>query len=618
MAERAPTAVLGISALYHDAAAALVVDGEVVAAAQQERFSRVKHDASFPIDAIASCLSLGDIAPDGLTAVAYYDKPLTTFLRIINSYVAAGPKGIRSFPAAMGEWSRRKLWTSYEIEKGVRSLGYEMPGQLLYAEHHVSHAAAAFFPSPFERAAILTMDGVGEWATSSVGLGEGDRVELLSEQRFPDSLGLLYSAFTSHCGFRVNSGEYKLMGLAPYGERRFVDQILDHLIHLGDDGSVTLDLRYFDFLAGKRMTNQRFDRLFGGPAREPESPITQRERDLAASIQAVIELAVLRSARTAHRLTGASDLVMSGGVALNCVANARLRDEGPFDQIWVQPAAGDAGSALGCAMWATHHILGVPRTTKLPDAMQGTYLGPAFDAGEIARSLERDGRPFTQVVDPVERAQRIAELVDAGAVVGLFQGRMEFGPRALGHRSILADARDPEAQRTLNLRVKHREGFRPFAPAVLAERASEYFDLQAPSPYMTFTAKVAIRQRRAPVRTRAVGDAAPDDLYSHIAETRSTIPAVTHVDHSARVQTVDAVAAPEFHRILQAFADRTGCPVLVNTSFNVRGEPIVGTPDDAYRCFMTTDLDWLVLEDCILSKVDQPPWTGEAAELQLD
>jgi carbamoyltransferase len=607
------TAILGISALYHDAAAALIIDGEIVAAAQQERFSRKKHDPAFPLDAIHYCLSEGGISPDGLRAVAYYDKPLTTFVRVMKSFVAAGPRSIRTFPRAMTEWANRKLWTSLEIEKGIRSLGYVMPEDLFYAEHHMSHAAAAFYPSPFERAAIVTMDGVGEWATSSIGLGRGRRVELLREQRFPDSLGLLYSAFTYHCGFRVNSGEYKLMGLAPYGEPVYVDRILEELVDLGDDGSMRMDLRYFDYLAGRKMTNRRFDALFDGPARTPESPITARECDLARSIQEVVERAVIGTARTARSLTDEPNLVLAGGVALNCVANGRLRREGIFDEIWVQPAAGDAGSALGCALWAHHQVLEQPRTPVVPDAMSGTYLGPAFSGDAIARDLEAAERPFVRIADPVARAERIADLLADGQVVGVFQGRMEFGPRALGHRSILADARDPEAQRTLNIRVKQREGFRPFAPAVLSEHASEWFDVAGPSPYMTFVEPVAAARwiEPAPAATGAA-------ITDVVAQVRSQIPAVTHVDRSARLETVDPQTAPAFHRILTAFHERTGCPVLVNTSFNVRGEPIVGTPDDAYRCFMTTDIDALLLEDCLLLRADQPPWTGPATELELD
>lgn len=608
-----PTAVLGISALYHDAAAALVVDGEVVAAAQQERFSRKKHDPAFPLDAIAYCLGEGDIAPDGLTAVAYYDKPLTTFTRVIKSYVAAGPKGIATFPKAMSEWSTRKLWTSLEIERGIRSLGWNMPKQLLYAEHHVSHAAAAFYPSPFERAAILTMDGVGEWATSSIGVGRGRTVELLREQRFPDSLGLLYSAFTYHCGFRVNSGEYKLMGLAPYGEPIYKDQILGELVDLSDDGSIRLNMKYFGFLAGRRMTNWNFESLFGGEARDPEAPITQRERDLARSIQEVVEEVVLRCARTARDLTGETNVVLAGGVALNCVATGRLRREGPFEQVWVQPAAGDAGSALGCALWAYHQVLEHPRTVPAIDGMSGSYLGPSYDGAAIATELDAAGRPYERLTDPDERADRVAVLLADGQVVAVLQGRMEFGPRALGHRSILADARNPDAQRTLNLRVKQREGFRPFAPAVMAEHASDWFDLEDDSPYMTFVEPVAEARLRTP---EPLGEGAL--LTDVVAQVRSEIPAVTHVDGSARVQTVDRHQSPAFHRILEAFHRRTGCPVLVNTSFNVRGEPIVATPEDAYHCFATTDIDFLLLEDCLLSKVDQPLWDGPAINVELD
>jgi carbamoyltransferase len=605
--------VLGISALYHDSAAALVVDGEVVAAAQQERFSRKKHDPAFPLDAVRYCLKEAGVAPDGLTAVAYYDKPLTTFVRILKSYVAAGPRGIRTFPKAMSEWSTHKLWTSLEIERGIRTLGWAMPKDLYYAEHHISHAAAAFYPSPFERAAIVTMDGVGEWATSSIGVGRGRSVELLREQRFPDSLGLLYSAFTYHCGFRVNSGEYKLMGLAPYGEPVYVDRILEQLVDLDDDGSMRMDLRYFDYLAGLRMTNRRFDQLFDGPARAPESPITQRECDLARSIQEVIERAVIGTARTAREITGEANLVLAGGVALNCVANGRLRAEGIFDDIWVQPAAGDAGSALGCALWAHHEVLANPRTPQAPDAMHGTYLGPAFAGDDVARDLEAAGRPFERISDPDQMAARVAELLDEGQVVAVLQGRMEFGPRALGHRSILADPRDPEAQRTLNLKVKQRESFRPFAPAVLAEHADEWFDLDGASPYMTFVAPVAEDRWVALADDRSGGT-----ITDVVAQVRSQIPAVTHVDHSARVQTVDAEQSPDFHRILSAFYERTGCPVLVNTSFNVRGEPIVATPDDAYRCFVNTGIDVLVLEDCLLVRTEQPPWDGPPVDLELD
>lgn len=612
-----PVHILGISAFYHDAAAALVSDGQVVAAAQQERFSRLKHDPAFPLEAIAYVLDEGGVGSDDLAAVAYYDKPLTSFVRVLKSYVAAGPRGARTFPRAVSEWSNRKLWTSLEIERGVRSLGYRMPKDLFYAEHHVSHAAAAFYPSPYERAAIVTMDGVGEWATSSIGVGRGHRVELLREQRFPDSLGLLYSAFTAHCGFRVNSGEYKLMGLAPYGEPTYLERILNDLLELGEDGSVHLDLRYFDYLAGRQMTNRRFDDLFDGPARLAEAPITRRECDLARSIQEVLERAVLGTARTARELTGENDVVLAGGVALNCVANGRLEREGPFESMWVQPAAGDAGSALGCALWAYHHVLDHPRSPIRPDAMHGTFLGPGWTGEEIAASLESSGRAFQRLVDPDDRAARVAELLAEGKVVAVFQGRLEFGPRALGHRSILADPRRAEVQRTLNLRVKQREGFRPFAPAVLAEYASEWFDVAGPSPYMTIVSPVTAARLVEPVGG-ALDARSGDELTEVVAQVRSEIPAVTHVDGSARVQTVDRDRSPAFHRILAAFYERTGCPVLVNTSFNVRGEPIVASPEDAYRCFVTTDIDWLVLEDCLLERTAQPPWEGPALDYEAD
>lgn len=611
--------MLGVSGLYHDSAAALVRDGEIVAAAQQERFSRRKHDAAFPVDAVKFCLEQAP-SDEPLGAVVYYDKPLSTFVRLAKSYVAAGPRGIRTFPRAMGEWSRRKLWVSYEIDRTLRSLGRESRGRTLFAEHHVSHAAAAFYPSPFEAAAILTLDGVGEWATTTIGLGHGSIVELLREIRFPDSLGLLYSAFTYHCGFRVNSGEYKLMGLAPFGEPRFVDEILGELIDLADDGSFRLNLWYFDFLAGVKMTNRRFDGLFGGPARSPEASITRRECDLARSIQVVVEEVVLRIARTARDLTGQRHAVLAGGVALNCVANGRLVREAVFDDVWVQPAAGDAGSALGAALWGYHQVLGNSRTPVLPDAMQGSRLGPSYDPCAIAADLERQGRPFERVDDDDARARRIAGLVASGAVVGLFQGRMEFGPRALGNRSIIADARNGDMARTLNAKVKKREGFRPFAPSVLAEKAPEWFDLNGDSPYMTVVAQVHPSRRvegkdAPPVR---VGGSETIDLPAALSTIRSEIPAVTHVDGSARVQTVTAQQAPGLHRILAAFDDLTGCPVMINTSFNVRGEPIVATPEDAYRCFMSTDIDWLVLEDCLLERTGQPPLDGALVDPDRD
>ena len=599
--------VLGVSAYYHDAAAALVRDGEVVAAAQEERFSRVKNDPALPTRAIEHCLAEGGVATDGIDAVAYYEKPLTSFVRVLKTFTAVGPRGARSFPRAVGEMVRRKLWISYEVERVLRTLGFARPRQTIFAEHHVSHAAAAFYPSPFASACVLTFDGVGEWATSSIGVGRGRRLDLLQEMRFPHSIGLLYSAFTHAAGFKVNSGEYKLMGLAPFGEPTYRDVILERLIDLRDDGSFTADLSHFDYLAGRRMTNGRFDALVGGPPRHPDEPIEQRHCDLARSIQEVVEEVVLRIACHAHDLTGESRAVLGGGVALNCVANGRLRREGPFTDIWVQPAPGDAGSALGCALWAWHEVYEGERPASCrADGMAGARLGPAVDAGVVAAELEAADRPFVRIADPDERARRVARLLADGAAVGVVQGRMEFGPRALGCRSILADPRDPDAQRTLNLRIKQRESFRPFAPAVLAERADEWFDVDghADSPYMSFVAPVRGAQVAAATTSRAT------DLTDRLAEVRSPLPAVTHVDGSARLQTVTAERAPELHRLLHAFDELTGCPVLLNTSFNVRGEPIVCSAEDAYRCFMLTDLDHLLIEDCLLDKRAQPAWTG--------
>lgn len=610
---RAHVFVLGISGLYHDSAAALLCDGEVVAAAQEERFTRRKHDPALPLNAIEWCLEHAEVPHDGLETVAYYDKPLSTFSRVLRSYAAAGPKGLRSINAALSEWTKRKLWTPYEIEKALLGLGLEVPRPIIFSEHHLSHAAAAFYPSPFDSAAILTVDGVGEWATSSIGRASGSRIELLEELRFPNSLGLLYSAFTYQAGFKVNSGEYKLMGLAPFGKPRYADTIREHLIDLSDEGSFTLDMAYFDFLAGTRMTNSRFDALFDGPPRRPESEITSRECDLARSIQEVLEEIVLRMARHAKALTGEQSLVMAGGVALNCVANSRLLAEGPFEQIWVQPAAGDAGSALGAALWAWHMVGGHERTTDPQDSMSGAQLGPSFASSIVRAELTAESRPFRRIEDPQQRSDEIAGLLADGNVVGMFQGRMEFGPRALGNRSILADPRSQEMQRLLNEKIKQRESFRPFAPAVMAEHASEWFELDHESPYMLFTTRV---------RSDRLGTSEPladgVDIFDQLAAIRSDIPAVTHVDGSARVQTVDEARHPEFHRLLSAFNQLTGCPVLVNTSFNVRGEPIVHTPADAYRCFMTTGMDWLVLEDCLLDRREQPEWTGAAIQLELD
>ncbi|MGI8936851.1 MAG: carbamoyltransferase family protein [Iamia sp.] len=601
--------VLGVSAYYHDAAAALVQDGQVVAAAQEERFSRIKNDAALPVNAIEYCLGEAGVGRHGIDAVAYYEKPITSFVRVLKTFAAVGPRGARTFPRAMGEMVRRKLWVAYEVEKALRSLGFCPPKRTVYAEHHVSHASAAYYPSPFPSACILTFDGVGEWATSSIGVGRGRRVELLQEMRFPHSIGLLYSAFTAAAGFKVNSGEYKLMGLAPFGEPTYRDVILDRLIDLRDDGSFTADLSYFDYLAGRRMTNRRFDELVGGPPRAPGDAIEQRHCDLARSIQEVVEEIVLRIARHAHELTGESRAVLGGGVALNCVANGRLLREGPFDEIWVQPAPGDAGSALGCALWASHEVFERERPDPPhPDGMAGARLGPAVDADVAAAEFGASGRPFQRLTDPEGRARRVAELVAGGATIGVVQGRMEFGPRALGNRSILADARDPCAQSTLNLRIKHRESFRPFAPAVLAERAKDWFAFDGASPYMSFVAGVCSANAEAASTSRAA------DLTARLREVDSPLPAVTHVDGSARLQTVTADGAPELHRLLVAFEELTGCPVLLNTSFNVRGEPIVCSAEDAYRCFMLTDLDYLLVEDCLFDKADQPIWTGPDVE----
>jgi carbamoyltransferase len=611
--------ILGISAYYHDSAAALVRDGELVAAAQEERFTRKKHDPAFPANAVRYCLDHAGVAPDGIDAVAFYEKPLTHFVRLLRTYLATAPAGFRSFHTALPLWLREKLWIGHKIETDLADLGYERPEHLWFAEHHESHAASAFYPSPFESAAVLTFDGVGEWATSSIGVGRGHEIELVRQLNFPHSLGLLYSAFTYYCGFRVNSGEYKLMGLAPYGEPRFVDAVLEHLIDLHDDGSFTVNRRYFGYLSSLRMTNGRFDDLFGGPPRAPESDLTRREMDLAASVQAVTEEVVLRMARTAASLTGERRAVLAGGVALNCVANGRLLREGPFDDLWIQPAAGDAGGAVGAALWGWHQVLAHERVPARPDGMHGAFLGPSWTTDEIAAWLDGQGYPYRRLGEG-ERGAAVADLVARGDVVGLFQGRMEFGPRALGHRSIIGDPRSPEMQSVLNLKIKYRESFRPFAPAVLEERVADVFDHKGPSPYMLIVADV--REDRwvpcdEPPQGRAARGEAPGatnpDLREWVNQVRSDLPAITHVDHSARIQTVDRERNPEFHAVLTAFEARTGCPVLINTSFNVRGEPIVATPEDAYRCFRRTEMDSLVLEDLVLEEAEQPPWT-EGAE----
>jgi len=587
--------ILGISAFYHDSAACLVVDGEIVAAAQEERFTRRKHDHEFPRNAAEFCLRHAGIEVGDLDAVVFYDKPLLKFTRLLETYASYAPAGIRSFFKAMPLWLKFKL----HIPKVVKDeLGYE--GSVLFVEHHASHAASAFFPSPFESAAILTMDGVGEWSTSTIGVGEGNRVRLLKEIRFPHSLGLLYSAFTYYTGFRVNSGEYKLMGLAPYGEPRYVDLIYDHLLDLREDGSFRLDMSYFNYCAGLTMTGRKLHALFGGPPRKPETPLTQREMDIARSIQVVTEEVMLRMARFAKSETGLDNLVLAGGVALNCVGNGRILREGPFENLWIQPAAGDAGGALGAALLVWHHYHDQPRTAVPGDSQRGSYLGPAYSDEEIVAFLRERNAPAQHFADEDELVARVAEVIDDGKVVGWFQGRMEFGPRALGARSILGDPRNREMQTTMNLKIKYRESFRPFAPVVLRERVADWFELDGDSPYMLLVAPV---KKERCFETKATGKQGLDRLK----ETRSEIPAVTHVDNSARVQTVHDETNPRFARLLRAFEKRTGCPVLINTSFNVRGEPIVCTPEDAYRCFLRTEMDVLVLGNHVLLKEQQAP-----------
>jgi carbamoyltransferase len=606
--------ILGLSAYYHDSAACLVFDGDIVAAAQEERFTRKKHDASFPNHAVAYCLKEAGLTIGDIDLVGFYEKPLVKFDRLLESYLAVAPRGLRSYLMAMPQWLASKLWLADGIR---RELGRD-DVRVLFGDHHESHAASAFYPSPYEEAAILTMDGVGEWATSSIAVGRGSSIEMLKQQRFPHSLGLLYSAFTYFTGFRVNSGEYKVMGLAPYGEPRYVRAIRDHVVQIGDDGSIRLNLEYFEFVHGLTMTGSGFERLFDGPARTPETPLTQRELDLARSIQDVTEEVMLRMAQTAHELTGLKKLCMAGGVALNCVGNGRIQREGPFEDLWIQPAAGDAGGSLGVALSLAHRHVGVPRVTaerlgtwQLPstrthaippfsDGMQGALLGPSFSDDEIAEWLQESGYAAERVPRPA-LAERVGRLLADGVVIGLVQGRMEFGPRALGARSIIGDARSPKMQSVMNLKIKFRESFRPFAPAVLREHVADWFELDADSPYMLLVADV--------VKSRRIAMTPEQEALWGIEKLnvpRSAIPAVTHVDYSARVQTVRRDANPLFYDIIQAFHALTGCPVIINTSFNIRGEPIVCTPEDAYRCFMRTAMDVLVLESFVLMKDAQP------------
>ncbi|MEW6753702.1 MAG: carbamoyltransferase [Candidatus Latescibacterota bacterium] len=597
------TNILGISAFYHDSAACLVQDGRLVAAAQEERFTRRKHDARFPRHAVQYCLREGGIRPEELTCVGFYDKPLLTFERLLETHLATAPAGLRLFYKSMAVWLKEKLWIPQTIQQ---ELGADVP--VRFGEHHESHAASAFYPSPFPEAAILTLDGVGEWATTAYGFGRGNEVHLLAEMHFPHSLGLLYSAFTYFTGFRVNSGEYKLMGLAPYGQPRYVQRILDRLIDLKADGSFRLDTRYFDYLSGLRMTNERFARLFDGPPRAPESALTQREMDLARSCQAVTEEIMLRMARTVHRETGLPHLCLAGGVALNCVGNGRILREGPFRRVWIQPAAGDAGGAVGVALSLWHRYLGNPRQADGErDRMQAALLGPAFSERQIAAVLESQGATARRLSDD-ELPVAVAELLAHGKVVGWFQGRMEFGPRALGARSILGDPRSPRTQSVMNLKIKFRESFRPFAPSVLAEECRSFFQLECDSPYMLLVAPVrGARQIAMTVEQEQLFGI--DKL--HVP--RSDIPAVTHVDYSARVQTVRREDNPLYWDTIRAFGNLTGYPLVVNTSFNVRGEPIVCTPEDAYRCFMRTEMDQLVLGPYLLDKAAQPP-RQEAAD----
>jgi carbamoyltransferase len=615
--------ILGISAFYHDSAACLVRDGAIVAAAQEERFTRVKHYSGFPVRAVEYCLRAGGISPAQIDYVAFYDKPLLKFERLLETWLAVAPRGFRAFVQALPIWLRQKLHTPRQIDRGLGGAtgggdDGRYKGRYVFPEHHESHAAAAFFPSPFEQAAILTVDGVGEWATASLGVGRGNRIELSHELRFPHSLGLLYSAFTYFCGFRVNSGEYKLMGLAPFGEPCYRDVILDELIDLKDDGSFRMDMRYFNYCSGMTMTSRALERLFAGPPRKPEAPLTTREMDLAASIQAVTEEILLRMARHVAAETKMKDLVLAGGVALNCVANGLILREGIFERLWIQPAAGDAGGALGAAMFVWHQLLDKPRHADgVHDSQCGSLLGPAFSADEAREFLTGAGAKFHIRADEDALLDEIARAIEVGMVVGHFHGPMEFGPRALGNRSILADARNPRMQSLLNRKIKFRESFRPFAPSVLTEDAQRWFDLPdgVESPYMLLTAPV--RGAKAPPGDkRNDGHCAPSEslgdddvvarLLSAAAAAGSAIPAVTHVDGSARVQTVDARRHGRFYRLLRRFGDRTGCGLLINTSFNVRGEPIVCSPADAWRCFMATNMDVLVLEDCIAYKADQP------------
>ncbi len=609
------TCILGISAFYHDSAAALIVDGKVVAAAQEERFTRKKHDYRFPTNAIDYCLAESGLSPEQLDYVGFYDKPFLKFERLVETYLAYAPQGFASFAKAMPLWMQEKLHLPRVIGKGLRG-AYRK--RIVFTEHHDSHAASAFFPSPFKQAAILTLDGVGEWATSTIGYGRDNKIKLVKQMNFPHSLGLLYSAFTYFCGFRVNSGEYKLMGLAPYGQPKYEDLIQERLIDLKEDGSFRLDMSYFNYCQGLTMTSTKFNQLFGGKPRKPESPLTEREMDLAASIQKVTEQIMLQCAVHAHQVTGFENLCLAGGVALNCVGNGRLLREGPFDNIWIQPAAGDAGGALGVAMFIWHQLLNNERVTEQPDAQSGSFLGPGYTNEQIRDYLDGIGATYDFIEDEQALCKCVADELANEQVIGWLQGRMEFGPRALGGRSILGDARSRQMQSTMNLKIKFRESFRPFAPSVLRNRVDELFNTRPneDSPYMLLVADINKNIQLAVEDDQAQG-------LDKLKGIRSTIPAITHVDHSARIQTVDPHRHGRYHKLLQAFEEKTGSPVIINTSFNVRGEPIVCSPEHAYRCFMATNMDILVLENFVLRKQDQSNATEHEidqylAEFQLD
>ncbi len=598
------TNILGISAFYHDSAAALIRDGEIIAAAQEERFTRCKGDGNFPTNAVNCCLDEGGIKASQLDYVVFYEKPLVKFERIMETYAKFAPSGFKSFRRAMPLWVNNRLHIPQEI---TTALGDGFHGKMCLTDHHESHAASAFFPSPFEEAAILTLDAVGEWATSSIGVGRGNKINLTHEMHFPHSLGMLYSAFTYYIGFKVLSGEYKLMGLAPYGQPKYVDVILEKIVQVGEDGSIWLDMSYFNYCQGMSMTSDKFHHLFGGPPRKPESQITQKDMDLAASIQVVCEEVVLRAARHVHKLTGMRNLVMAGGVALNCVANGKLKKDSSFENIWIQPAAGDAGSAIGAAFLVWHHLLDKPRQANLPDSQKGSLLGPAFERERIRLYLNSVCAKYEYISDENVLLDRVARLIDQEKVVGWFQGRMEYGPRSLGSHSIIGDARSPRMQQRMNLKIKFRESFRPFAPCVLKEFVGEVFEMpqNEDSPYMLFVAPLR-QDWRIPLSQEDYRKMQDPDLRIRVAVPRSKVPAITHVDYSARIQTIDEPRHGRLYRLMRRFYDLTECPVIVNTSFNIRGEPIVCNPEDAYLCFMATDMDCLIIENYILLKKSQP------------